>query len=189
MKILNVPNVLTILRMIMIPVFIYVFFAPIEHSMLWAAFIYALAAFTDFLDGRIARKYNLITDFGKLFDPLADKLLQISAVLCLVIAKVLPLWFLIFYLVKEGLQVIGGSILYKKGYVVSSNIFGKVASVLFYIATAAFLVFNIDVLWKNVILIVVVAMAVIAFAGYAKQFYTQKKELDRKKASGKEDIV
>ena len=115
--------------------------------------------------------------------------MQISAVVCLVIAGVLPLWFLLFYLVKEALQVIGGSILYKKGYVVSSNIFGKVASVLFYVATAAFLLFNINVIWKNVILIVVVGMAVVAFAVYAKQFYEQKKELDKKKEPGKEDIV
>lgn len=181
MKIFNVPNVLTMLRMVMIPLFIYVFFLPIEHSMLWAALIYAVAAFTDFLDGMIARKYNLITNFGKLFDPLADKLLQLSAVACLVIAEVLPLWFFMFYIAKEVIQIVASIFLLKRKVVVSANIFGKIASVLFYIATAAFLLFEINAVFKNVILIVVVLMSLLAFVKYAMEFMSQKKALSENK--------
>jgi len=181
MKILNVPNVLTMLRMVMIPVFIYVFFLPIKNSMLWAALVYALAAITDYFDGMIARKYNLITNFGKLFDPLADKLLQIAAVACMVIADVMPAWFLVFYLVKEAIQIIGGAFLLKSGVVVSANIFGKVASVLFYVATVACLLFDMNPIFKTVMLIIVVLMSALAFIKYGMGFAAQRKALEQQK--------
>ena len=181
MKILNVPNILTMLRMVMIPLFIYVFFLPNRYSMVWAAIIYIAAAVTDFLDGMIARKYNLITNFGKLFDPLADKLLQLSAVACLVIADILPIWFFIFYIAKEAIQIVASIFLLKSGVVVSSNIFGKVASVLFYAATVAFLIFEIDAVYKNFILIVVVLMSLLAFIKYGMEFMSQKKALSQNK--------
>jgi len=79
---MNLPNKLTVLRMLLIPVFLFFYLAPLrwlEYGYLWALIVFIVAALTDALDGYLARKHNLITDFGKLMDPLADKLLTMSA--------------------------------------------------------------------------------------------------------------
>ncbi len=83
---MNLPNKLTILRLIMIPVFVAVFYIQvIPYRFIISAVIFALAAFTDFLDGYIARKYNLVTDFGKFLDPIADKVLVSTALIVLLV--------------------------------------------------------------------------------------------------------
>ena len=77
---MNLPNKLTVLRIFMIPLFLVFFFCPlIPHSYLWAFITFGIASLTDMLDGMLARKWNMLTDFGKLMDPLADKLLTIAA--------------------------------------------------------------------------------------------------------------
>lgn len=80
---MNIPNKLTILRIILVPVFVACFYLPVEGAMYIAAVVFVVAYFTDMLDGYIARKYNLITDFGKLMDPMADKLLTAAAMIML----------------------------------------------------------------------------------------------------------
>ncbi len=85
---LNLPNKLTLLRIIMIPLFVVLFYVDFPCHYLISAIIFALAAFTDFLDGKIARKYNLVTNLGKFLDPIADKVLVSTAL----IIMLLPLW-------------------------------------------------------------------------------------------------
>ena len=80
---MNIPNKLTILRIILVPVFVACFYLPVEGAMYIAAAVFVVAYVTDLLDGYIARKYNLITDFGKLMDPMADKLLTAAAMIML----------------------------------------------------------------------------------------------------------
>ena len=80
---MNLPNKLTILRIILVPVFVACFYLPVEGAMYIAAVVFVVAYFTDMLDGYIARKYNLITDFGKLMDPMAEKLLTAAAMIML----------------------------------------------------------------------------------------------------------
>ena len=80
---MNLPNKLTILRIILVPVFVACFYLPVEGAMYIAAAVFVVAYFTDMLDGYISRKYNLITDFGKLMDPMADKLLTAAAMIML----------------------------------------------------------------------------------------------------------
>ena len=75
---MNIPNLLSIFRLALIPVFAVVIFSPIPNSALWACLIFLLSGATDVLDGYIARKYNMITNVGKVLDPLADKLMQIT---------------------------------------------------------------------------------------------------------------
>ena len=77
---MNLPNTLSVLRMCMIPLFVVAYFL----SPVWAVVVFVLAAFTDFLDGYIARKYNMVTDLGKLLDPMADKVLVTAALFCVV---------------------------------------------------------------------------------------------------------
>lgn len=96
---MNLPNRLTLLRIIMIPVFVAVYFiTAIPYNYLLSAIVFALAAFTDFLDGHIARKYNLITDLGKFLDPIADKVLVAAALIVMLVvpdggAQILPAYF------------------------------------------------------------------------------------------------
>ncbi len=123
-KIWNVPNALTMLRMAMIPVFWYFM---MEDRLYAALIVFVAASLTDVADGFIARKYDLITDFGKLMDPLADKLMVISMMASLAIKGIAPWPALAIILAKETAMVTGGVILYRHQVVVYSIWIGKLA--------------------------------------------------------------
>ena len=120
----NVPNVLTLIRLGLIPVYWYLILT--DHYY-WALGVFAVASLTDLADGYIARKYNLITDFGKLMDPLADKLMSLSVMLSLTVKGIIPWPAPVLLLLKEGTMVVGGLILYSKKVVVYSEWIGKLA--------------------------------------------------------------
>lgn len=126
-----VPNTLTVLRFILIPLILYYIFTG---NYLLGFVFFTLSGITDILDGTIARKFNLISNFGKLMDPLADKLTQISVLASLVIKDIIPLWILVIVVLKEFVMIMGASFLYGKDVVVYSKWYGKLATVLFYIA-------------------------------------------------------
>ena len=120
------PNILTIIRLFMVPLFVNTFFAN-THT---AVGIFVLACATDVLDGFIARRYNCISKFGMLADPLADKLMQLSALICLCIAGILPLWAVVFVLVKEFAMMLGALFLLNKKIIIPSNKIGKIGTVI-----------------------------------------------------------
>ena len=123
----NVPNALTMLRLALIPVFIVLFLNGHEMP---ALAVFLLATLTDIADGKIARKYNMITNFGKLVDPLADKLMTAALIIVMVIRGIVPLYMAAALIGKELLMVLGGIFLFKKGIVVHSEWIGKLAQVL-----------------------------------------------------------
>lgn len=127
----HIPNILTILRFFLIP-FIVVFI--VLNNYIAAFVVLTISGITDVLDGFIARKFNFITNFGKLIDPLADKVTQISVLVTLAFKNIIPFWFLIIVFLKEFLMISGASFLYGKELVVSSKWYGKLTTVLFYIA-------------------------------------------------------
>lgn len=127
----HVPNILTIIRFLLIPVIILFAF---QDNYIATIIVLTISGLTDILDGYIARKFNFITDFGKLMDPLADKATQIALLGTLTIQKIIPLWIIVIVIIKEFLMVSGASFLYGKELVVSSKWYGKLATVLFYIA-------------------------------------------------------
>ena len=140
MKKENIPNILTIIRFILIP---FIFISVISKHFLLGLVLFTLSALTDILDGFIARKFNFITDIGKLIDPLADKLTQISLLLSLAILEILPWWIFIIVFIKELVIVISASVLYSKDdVVVYSKWYGKLATVLFYFAIVCSLLIN-----------------------------------------------
>ncbi|WP_352400664.1 CDP-diacylglycerol--glycerol-3-phosphate 3-phosphatidyltransferase [Anaerotignum sp.] len=99
---MNLPNKLTILRVILIPVFLLVLFlAPVPTNRYVAVFIFVIASLTDFLDGYLARRWNLVSNFGKFMDPLADKLLVMAALVSMVELGDLPSWVVIIILARE----------------------------------------------------------------------------------------
>ncbi len=127
----HIPNILTIVRFFLIPAI--VGFMINDNYML--AFIFlTISGITDILDGFLARKFNLITNFGKLIDPLADKTTQISVLCVLTIQNIIPFWILVIVIVKEFAMISGASFLYGKEFVVSSKWYGKLSTVLFYVA-------------------------------------------------------
>ena len=128
----NIPNVLTMLRIILIPVFVAVFFStPHDRDKIAALVIFAAASITDMFDGMLARNLNLITDFGKLFDPLADKVMVVTAMVCQALIGVFPWIAIIIVGVKELIMMLGGIFMLSKNVVVYSNYVGKTAQVFF----------------------------------------------------------
>lgn len=121
----NVPNVLTIFRLALIPVFVVL---HTRGAMVPALVVFCLASFTDALDGIIARKYNLITSFGKLMDPLADKLMVCTALICQGCIGVFPWEAIILVALKEAVMIFGGAYMLKRGIVVYANHLGKIAT-------------------------------------------------------------
>lgn len=127
----HVPNALTILRFLLIPFIVFYIFTG---NFILAFVFFTVSGLTDIADGFIARKFNLISNFGKLMDPLADKLTQIATLASLVFANIIPVWILGIVLLKEFIMIVGASFLYGKDVVVYSRWYGKLATVLFYVA-------------------------------------------------------
>ncbi len=130
----HIPNILTVIRFIFIPSIVV---SIIYDNYLLALILFTLSSLTDVLDGKIARKYNAISDFGKLMDPLADKLTQLSVLLTLSIKNIIPIWIVVILVLKETVMIAGASFLYGKSLVVSSKWYGKLTTVLIYIAVVS----------------------------------------------------
>ncbi len=145
----QVPNILTIIRFLLIPIIVFYIFTG---NYIFAFVFFTLSALTDIADGFIARKFNLISNFGKLMDPLADKLTQIATLASLVFTDIIPIWILLIVLLKEFIMICGASFLYGKDVVVYSKWYGKLATVLFYFAIVFSLIvkqFELTNLWEN----------------------------------------
>ncbi|WP_025642668.1 CDP-diacylglycerol--glycerol-3-phosphate 3-phosphatidyltransferase [Schnuerera ultunensis] len=133
---MNIPNMLTILRIILVPIYLCFFYSAKENHLLYAGIVFIMAGISDVLDGYIARKYNLTTKIGAVLDPLADKLMTFAVLISFTTAQLIPAWVLLVIGVKEALMIIGGFILYllKEKKVLPSNKYGKIATVSFYTA-------------------------------------------------------
>lgn len=127
---MNLPNKLTLLRIILVPFFVAALLLPaIPHHYLIALIIFAAASITDMLDGKIARKYNMVTDFGKFADPLADKILVISAFACFIELDIVNAVFIILVLFREFTVTSIRLVAAENGKVVAANIWGKAKTV------------------------------------------------------------
>ena len=154
---MNLPNKLTTLRVIMIPFF--VFFLLWQNGenhtfRMIALALFIIASLTDLLDGKIARKYNLVTNFGKFMDPLADKLLVCSALICLIELNALPAWMVIIIISREfiisGFRLIASD----NGVVIAASYWGKfkttfVTTICVWIALLLTIVSLVDYIYKN----------------------------------------
>lgn len=127
---MNLPNKLTVLRMALIPVFLVFLLADgIPHAYLFAAAVFAAASFTDYLDGHIARRDGLVTNFGKLMDPLADKLLVFSALICFIPKGRASALAVFIILARELLVTSVRLIAAEQGRVIAADIWGKLKTV------------------------------------------------------------
>jgi len=177
-----IPNILTTVRLIIIPFFAYFLFKA--ESFWLAAALFLLSGITDVVDGWIARRFNMITDVGSVYDPLVDKLMQITAVVCLAVKEVIPVWIICIIAAKEVTMIAVGIVLYIKKIVVHSNWYGKIATVLFYAVILALIVFpQINYFVKMTILGLLVVVMLLAAVGYLiKISGNNRAELYNKKA-------
>lgn len=163
----NIANILTASRILLAGVFALVFLHPGIPAPLNAYLgvgVLITAGITDLLDGYLARRLGLVTDVGKLLDPIADKTLVLTALCCLWIKAWVPFWVLGVLLGKEALMVVGGVLILRRRKVaVQSNLFGKGASALLDIAIVAV---ALDFSWARVFLYVAVGLSVIAMVQY-----------------------
>lgn len=168
---MNIPNIISIFRIILIPVFLLVFHSAMEERVLYSGLIFLLAGVSDILDGQIARKYNLTTKLGTVLDPFADKLMSFAVLISFTIGEFIPVWILIPLLVKEIVMILGGGILYlrREKKVIPANRFGKFATFSLY-ATITSIIFKLPNIFPKVLLLITVILNLIAFYSYFKIF-------------------
>ena len=177
---MNLPNKLTVLRIIMVPFFVFFMLTDVGGSAnKWIALIlFCIASLTDLLDGKIARKYNLVTNFGKFMDPLADKLLVCSAMICLVEMKKLAAWIVIVIIAREfiisGFRLVASD----NGIVIAASYWGKFKTV-FQMEMIIVLIMDLGGVFDligNVLIWIALALTIISLMDYVlknKQVLTE----------------
>ncbi len=127
---MNLPNKLTVLRVLLVPFFVFFLMADfVPHHFLIALLIFAVASYTDFLDGKIARRDGLITDFGKFMDPLADKIMVMSALICFVALGLTNVWLVTLIMFREFAVTSVRLVAAGNGTVIAANNLGKIKTV------------------------------------------------------------
>ena len=167
---MNLPNKLTIIRVCLIPFFVaaLLFDHGNNYTMrIVANVLFIVASLTDLFDGKIARKYNLVTNFGKFMDPLADKLLVCSALICLIELGQLPAWVVIIIISREfiisGFRLVAAV----NGVVIAASYWGKFKTT-FQMAAVILMIFNIPALTlvTNIVVVIAVALTIISLVDY-----------------------
>ena len=140
-KIITSPNIISMVRMLLVPTFVILYFVDFSYHAVYALAVLVLSGVSDVVDGMIARKFSMISDVGKLLDPLADKLTQVAVVICLASTnrQILPLVVIVF--VKELIMILGALCLFAQGRKPSeAKWWGKLTTVVLYAVLCAFLI-------------------------------------------------
>ena len=173
----HVPNILSICRLLLIPVIV---ISVVTNNYLLAIIVFTISSLTDIVDGYIARNFDAVTNVGKLLDPLADNLTQLSMIASLVWTNVISGWILTVLLTKEFIMIAGASFLYGKSVVVYSKWYGKLATVLLYLSIMVSLLFKqfnvTSAIWINIstsLYIITLAMTVFALLLYCKALHNK----------------
>ncbi len=166
---MNLPNKLSIARVLCIPAIVTLLHFPSDGCRIAAAALFILGCVTDFLDGRIARKQNLVTDFGKFIDPVADKLLVLTTLIMLIHLEKMPAWIVIVILCRElavdGLRLVAVT----KGQVIAAGPLGKWKTACQMVLISAMLILNLGAFdaWPLAVLtIVVVTLTLVSAVDY-----------------------
>lgn len=172
---MNLPNKLTLLRVVLIPVFVVLLLlegGQNDTLRIAALIVFCFASFTDFLDGQIARRNNLVTNFGKFMDPLADKLLVCSALICMIELGQLPSWYVITVIAREfiisGFRLVAAD----NGIVIAASWWGKFKTT-FQMLTVILLILNIPALHTVTLIIAGVAfvLTLVSLLNYIAKNY------------------
>jgi len=177
---LNLPNLLTLLRILLVPVLVVALTEEIDHGPAIAAAVFVLAALTDGLDGYIARSREAITTFGKVMDPVADKLLIAAALMALVSLDRVAAWVAMLIIAREfavsGLRIAAG----QQGVVIPASGLGKLKTIVQSAAVLALIAApNADALWVQALVYAMVLVTVVSGADYFLNFRRKVEELAR----------
>ncbi len=165
---MNLPNKLTIFRVILIPFFVVFMLVDITAYDKWIALaVFIIASLTDLLDGKIARKYNLVTNFGKFMDPVADKLLVCSALICLVALERIPAWVVIVIIAREFIISGFRTLAADNGVVIAASYWGKFKTT-FQMVMICLMIADIEALLivTSVVMWIALALTVISLVDY-----------------------
>lgn len=168
---MNIANLITVFRIILIPIFLLIFHSNMENRLLYSGLIFLTAGISDILDGQIARKYNLTSKLGTILDPFADKMMSFAILISFTIKNIIPTWIIYILIIKELIMILGGGILYLfyDKHTVPADKTGKVATLSFY--TAMFSIFlKLDKQISLVLLIITVVLNILAFNNYLRKF-------------------
>lgn len=186
---MNVPNFLTISRLFMVPGFVFCYLkggdGSMAHGMIYAAALFVLAALTDVLDGYLARRNNQITDFGKLADPLADKMMQIAAIACLAFDGRFAKWIFYVFLLKEAVLVMGGAKLLRfNKFVVYSKWSGKISTVILFMVIVAIIVTpQISFKTATLMMIICIVFTLLALFNYIQMYVNVRSTIAERRIS------
>lgn len=171
---LNVPNALSLFRLLLVPVFMWFFFLDAALARYASAGVYALAFLTDAADGYIARRFDQITRLGRILDPLADKLMTFTVILCITAAGIIPVWAVVVFFLKEASMLIGGGVMLRRtGDVIPANWLGKSSTGVFFVVCAALVLFpSIPRGWAIGLISLALALTVAALLNYLRLYRT-----------------
>lgn len=182
---LNLPNALTLLRILAVPVVVVALLGETPNGDALAAAVFALAALTDGLDGYFARSRGSITTFGKLMDPLADKLLVTAALISLVSLNRLEAWVAMVIIAREVAVTILRTIAAERGIVIAASWLGKIKTVLQIAAVIALIATNPAPVWVDVLVYLAVAATLISGADYFFGLRRRIEEQQKERAGAK----
>ena len=166
----TVPNVLSLFRIALIPLFVWCFLTPFENHRIWAIAVFLSAGITDVMDGYIARHFHQISLWGRILDPMADKLMVFTALICLSVMDALPLWLVLLYLSKELIQAVCSVLLIRRTRnMIASNLLGKTGTTLFYITIVMLTLFQPSPALQNALLFLSYVTITTAFVSYLLQ--------------------
>lgn len=176
-QILTIPNLLSFFRLILIPLIIWLY--CVKQNYLMSVIILFISGLSDVVDGFVARKFNMVSDFGKILDPVADKLTQFAVIICLISRYYLMIIIAILFAVKELVMMLMGIKALQKNMVSGAKWHGKLNTVLLYLVVIILLLFpNINLVFANILMVINIIMMVISLILYMI-FY---KNLDKEAA-------
>jgi cardiolipin synthase len=173
----TIPNVLSLFRLLLIPVYIILYLrAEKPEDYFLAAAILAVSCLTDLIDGKIARHFNMISNTGKILDPLADKATQFTLIICLMIRRRTPvlLFLAVLFVIKEAFQAIAGFLILRKGKILKGALIaGKISTTVLFISLIVLvLVPDISDLAVHIITGIDIAVLLFSFISYVRLYYT-----------------
>ena len=173
----TIPNVLSLFRLLLIPVYVVLYLkAQNPEDYFLAAAILAVSCLTDLIDGKIARHFNMISNTGKILDPLADKATQFTLIICLIIRRRNPvlLFLAALFVIKEAFQVIAGFLILRKGQILKGALLaGKISTTVLFISLIVMvLIPNISDLAMHIITGVDILVLLFSFISYIRLYYT-----------------
>ena len=178
-KLKQIPNILSVIRILLVFVFVYFALMPDPVGLKIAIIVFLVAGATDVVDGFLARRFNWVTEIGKILDPFADKLMQCTVLVVLCAKHIVPLWFIIPCILKELFTLMAGLlVIRKRSVVVVSRWYGKAAVCVFYATIVASVVFEEALSHAPVVhalmFLPAIGFAIGALVGYVKHYYSLK---------------